>query len=140
VNSGTGVDAFIQDAGSDAEGKLVTEVAPPTSRKDLPLIIKYQKDLEKYFPKEKPNFVSLRGYIDALVCVEGLKRAGKNPTRESFVDALEHIHHLDVGLGKGMELSYNSDDHLGFHNVFFGVIGNGQVSSFNAWKKLAVKK
>jgi ABC-type branched-subunit amino acid transport system substrate-binding protein len=140
LNSGTGVDAFILEAGSDAEGKLVTEVAPPISRNDLPLIDKYTKALGQYFPKEKPNFVSLRGYIDALIWIEGLKRAGKHPTRESFVDGLERLHNQDVGLGKGMDLNYSSEDHLGFHNVFFGIVKNGQVVSFNSWKKIAIKR
>ena len=87
LNSGTGVDAFITEAGADADGKIVTEVAPPPVRLALPLINKYQKDLKEFFPQAKPNFVSLRGYIDALIRGEGLKRAGKNPTRESFVAA-----------------------------------------------------
>lgn len=139
LNSGTGVDAFITEAGADADGKIVTEVAPPPVRLDLPLINKYQKDLKEFFPQAKPNFVSLRGYIDALIWVEGLKRAGKDLTRDGFVAALEEIRNLDVGLGTGMALSYSPTDHLGFHNVFFGIITNGQVSSVNSWKKLAVK-
>ena len=96
--------------------------------------------LKEYYPKEKPNFVSLRGYIDGVIYVEGLKRTGKDVTREKFVDALEKIHHLDIGLGKGMALNYSPTDHLGFHNVFFGIIRNGEVVSFSDWKKLDLKR
>jgi ABC-type branched-subunit amino acid transport system substrate-binding protein len=140
LNSGSGADSFLELAGKDAEGFLFTEVAPPPSRTDLPLVKNYQKALSEYFPKEKPNFVSLRGYIDAMVIAEGLKKAGKDVTREKFVEALEKINHKDIGLGKGMDLTYTPADHLGFHNVFFCWIKNGQVESFNDWRSLRAKK
>ncbi len=127
INSGSSEDIFIPEAGEAGEGVVVTEVVPSPYRPDLPLVAKYQKALKQYFPHEKPGYVSLRGYIDALVWVEGLKRAGKDLDREKFIDALEKIHGLDVGLGKGMELSYSPTDHLGFHKVFFGIIKNGKV-------------
>jgi branched-chain amino acid transport system substrate-binding protein len=73
--------------------------------------------------------------MDALMMVEGLKRAGKNLTREKFVDAMEGIHHLDVGLGKGMEAAYTPADHLGFHKVFLGAIKNGSVVAVTDWKE-----
>jgi branched-chain amino acid transport system substrate-binding protein len=139
INSGSSEEAFIKEAGKDAEGKLVTEVAPAVSETGLPLVAKYIKALKKYYPNEKPGSVSLRGYIDAMVWAEGLKRAGKNVDREKFVDGLESIHNLDVGLGKGMALSYSPSDHLGFHKVFFGVVKNGEVVSFTDWKKLKTK-
>jgi len=140
INSGSGVDVFITEAGANAEGIILSEVAPPPSRIDLPLIKAYLSALKQYYPKEKPNFVSLRGYIDGLIFIEGLKHTGKDLTRDKFVDALEKIHHEDVGLGKGMALNYSPTDHLGFHNVFWGVIRNGEVVSFSDWKKLGLKK
>jgi ABC-type branched-subunit amino acid transport system substrate-binding protein len=136
MNSGSSVDAFVGLAGPDAEGKLFTEVVPPPSRTDLPLIEKFQKALKKYYPDEKPGFVNLRGFMDGLVWTEGLKRAGKEVTREKFVNAMEGIKNLDVGLGNGMELSYSPTDHLGLHKVFFGTFKNGQTVSFDAWKSL----
>jgi hypothetical protein len=42
----------------------------------------YRKTLAKYLPGEQPGFVSLEGSVDAMVMVEGLKRAGKELTRE----------------------------------------------------------
>jgi branched-chain amino acid transport system substrate-binding protein len=136
MNSGSSVDAFVDMAGADAEGKLFTEVVPPTSRTDLPLIASFQKNLKKYYPKEKPGFVNLRGYMDAVVWAEGLKRAGKDLTREKFVNAMEGIKATDIGLGKGMELSYSPTDHLGFHKVFFGSFKDGTAQSFDSWKSL----
>ena len=45
----------------------------------------YQKALKKYFPEAQPNFVSLEGYVDAVVMVEGLKRAVKAVDPQGFV-------------------------------------------------------
>ena len=137
INSGSSPDLVVEEAGSLCEGWLFTEVVPPPSRSDLPLISRYQTAMRKFYPQEKLGFTNLRGYVDALVWVEGLKRAGKEPTREQFVAALEGIHDLDIGLGKGQELSYSKADHRGLHNVFFGTIKNGATTSFSDWKSLS---
>ncbi len=68
--------------------------------------------------------------------VEGLKRACRDLTREKFVDAMESIHHMDVGLGPGMDASYSPKDHLGFHKVFLGRIENGGVVAVTNWKEI----
>ena len=139
INSGSSEEAFIREAGKNADGCLVTEVVPFCNQTNLPLISKYLKALKQYAPGETAGSCSLRGYIDALVWAEGLKRTGKDVTREKFVDALESIHHRNVGLGSGMELNYSPTDHLGFHKIFFGQVKNGQVNSFADWNKLKVK-
>jgi len=139
INSGSSEEAYIKGAGKDAEGTLITEICPAVDRGDLALIQKYKKALKQYYPDEKPGSVSLRGYIDAVVWGEGLKRAGKDVTREKFIDALESIHNLDVGLGRGMELSYSPTDHLGFHKIFFDIVKNGEVVEFTDWKGLKKK-
>jgi len=128
--TGTDVYQFIKDAGDAANKNVVfTEAAPVPTSTDLPLLVTYQKALKRYYPQEKPNYASLLGYLDAVAFVEGLKRTGKDLTREHFVNAMESIHNDDVGLGKGMELRYSPTDHMGFHKVFFGSIKNGAVLS-----------
>jgi ABC-type branched-subunit amino acid transport system substrate-binding protein len=137
MNTGSSVALFVPEAGAAAEGKIYTEAAPAPSQLDLPLIKSYQKSLKKSYPSEKPTYTSLRGYMDAVALVEGLKRAGKDLTRDGFVSAMESIHNLDVGLGKGMELSYSPTDHLGFHKVFFGTVKNSQAVPFSDWHSLS---
>jgi branched-chain amino acid transport system substrate-binding protein len=77
-----GTDDLILHAGADAEGMVVTQVVPPYYMTDLKTVAMYRKTLAKYFPGEQPGFVSLEGFVDAMVMVEGLKRAGKELTRE----------------------------------------------------------
>jgi len=140
MTSGSCIDVMVGDAGTDGDGYPGADVAPPYTRTDIKAIASYQQAMAKYFPGEKPNLVSLKGYIDALIFVEGLKRAGKVLTREKFVAALERMRNVDLGLGKGMELNYSPQDHWGFHKVFWVTTKNGSVLPFDAWSQLALSK
>lgn len=136
ITSGAGTEAFSREGGKDAEGTIITEVAPPFTRMDIPAVAAYRKAMTKYFPNEQPSFASLRGYVATKMLVEGIKRAGKDLTRDGLVAALESIKNFDLGLGKDLKLSYGPDDHQGLHKVFFTVLHNGQAESFSDWKKL----
>jgi branched-chain amino acid transport system substrate-binding protein len=105
--------------GADGEGVIVTQVVPPYDS-GLPGVAEYRRSLARYAPSASPDFVSLEGYLDAKAFVEGLRRAGRNPTRESVVDAFEKGGVIDVGIGS--PLKYSRDDHLGSHRVWLTVI------------------
>src|SRR3989442_10515331 len=80
-----GTDELIHEAGDDAEGMVITQVVPPYYLTDLKTVALYRRSLSKYAPSATPNFVSLEGFVDAMVMVEGLKRAGKDLTREGLI-------------------------------------------------------
>ena len=122
-----GTEALIKAAGKDAEGVVCTQVVPPPTLRELPTVALYNACLKKYFPDQSPNFVSLEGFVDAMVLVEGLKRAGKDPTRTGFLEALESIQDLEIGLGSELRLSYGKHDHKGFDSVCGTVIRNGEA-------------
>src|SRR5205085_7184451 len=83
------------------EGVIVTQVVPPpTSRSTA--VLRYQELLPKFSLGEKPDFVSLEGYLAASLLIEGLKRAGRDFTMESFVDTLEAMRGVDLGVGAAM--------------------------------------
>jgi hypothetical protein len=63
------------------------------------------------------SLVSLEGFVDALVLVEGLTRAGKDLTREALIHAIESIHDLDAGLGPQLKLDYSAKDHKGIDHA-----------------------
>ena len=101
-----GTEEFIKEAGPDAEGTIITQVVPPYDRTDYPTVALYRRYLAKYYPDTPPSFVSLEGFVDAMVLVEGLKRAGKDVTREKFITAIESIHEMNVGMGSKLILDY----------------------------------
>jgi hypothetical protein len=51
-----------------------------------------------------------------MAVVEGLKNAGKNLTRESFIAGLEKISNLDTG-GISDSIGYGADDHIGLSST-----------------------
>jgi ABC-type branched-subunit amino acid transport system substrate-binding protein len=132
-----GTEEFVKDAGGDAEGTIITQVVPPYDRTDYPTVALYRQYLEKYYPATPPSFVSLEGFVDAMVVVEGLKRAGKEPTREKFISAIESIHKMEIGLGPRLILSYSQSDHKGFDNVYATMVRGGQPVLLTDWSSVA---
>jgi ABC-type branched-subunit amino acid transport system substrate-binding protein len=135
-----GTEAFIKAAGKAGDGTVITQVVPPVNRTDLPTVALYQKALKKSFPEAQPNFVSLEGFVDAMVFVEGLKRAGRDLTREKLVDAIEGIQDFDMGLGPQLKATYGKTDHKAFDAVYYTVIREGQAAVFTDWKTVKVSK
>ena len=131
-----GTEAFAKAAGRDGEGVVITQVVPPPIRKDLPGVAQYLVALKKHAPDATPNFVSLEGYVNAAVLVEGLKRAGRDLTREKLLAAIEGIRDLDLGIG--MKASYGPGRHHAFDVVYYTVLHDGQatvVSDLKAARK-----
>jgi ABC-type branched-subunit amino acid transport system substrate-binding protein len=131
-----GTEEFIKEAGPDAEGTIITQVIPPYDRTDYPTVALYRKYLAKYNPSATPSFVSFEGFVDAMVLVEGLKRAGKDPSREKFISGIESIHEMNIGLGPKLILSYSASDHKGFDSVYATIVKNGQPVLLTDWSGL----
>ncbi len=109
---------------------------PPYDRIDYPTVEHYRKALEKYYRDMPPSFVSLEGYVDAMVLVEGLKRAGKDLTREKFISAIESIHDMNAGLGPKLILNYGPADHKGFDSVYPTIVKGGQAVPLTDWSSV----
>jgi branched-chain amino acid transport system substrate-binding protein len=102
-----------------ADGVIVTQVVPlPTSRSTA--VLRYQEALARYAPGEKPDFISLEGYVDGSLLVEGLRRAGRVLTTDALVKALEGLHGLDLGLST--PLSFGPTEHQASHKVWGSVL------------------
>jgi len=132
-----GTEEFIKEAGPDAEGTIITQVVPPYDRTDYPTVALYRKYLTKYYPTTAPSFVSFEGFVDAMVLVEGLKRAGKDLSREKFISAIESIHSMNVGLGPKLVLSYGPSDHKGFDDVYPTMVRDGKPVLITDWSFIA---
>ncbi|HEY4885634.1 MAG TPA: ABC transporter substrate-binding protein [Myxococcales bacterium] len=115
VGSQALADELMMYGGKVAEGVIVTQVVPlPHSKATA--VLKYQELLPKYSLGEKPDFVSLEGYLAAGLLIEGLKRAGPDFTTESLVDALEGMRGVDLGVGATM--AFGMSEHQASHKVW----------------------
>lgn len=100
---------LFQDIKKDAAGVVISQVVPYPWNSAMPVIAEYQAAMKKIGATEF-SYASLEGYVTAKVMVEGLKRAGANPTPESLQKGLESFKTLDLG---GIAVSYRPGEHRG---------------------------
>ena len=119
VGSNALADELVSSGPRVAEGVIVTQVVPlPSSRSTA--VLKYQELLPKYSVGEKPDFISLEGYLAAQLLIEATRRAGRDFTMESFVDGLEAMKGIDLGIGA--TLGFGMGEHQASHKVWGTVI------------------
>ncbi len=115
--------------GSNGEGVLVTQVVPRPvlnpEEKALPGVKEYIFLLNTYYPEAEPSFIGLEGYLNARILIEGLKRSGRDITREKFITAIESISNFDLGI-KNL-LSFGNNDYQGLDDVYYTEIKNGEL-------------
>ncbi len=114
-----GSKALSNELGEDGRGVQISQVVPFPWSDVNPIVREYQKRIGG---RELYSFTSLEGYIAAKVLVEGLKRAGKNPTRESLVDGLASMGKVDLG---GFTVNYTPTNHNGSSYVDLTIISRG---------------
>ena len=98
-----------------AKGVMVTQVVPSIDSHSS-LVLEYKAALSKYFRGEAPDLVSLQGYIQALIVIEALKRAGPDLDTEKAVNALDNMHDYDIGLG--VLVNFSRSDHQAIHKIW----------------------
>src|SRR5580704_10509149 len=129
-----GTEGLLRIGPQAAEGLIITQVVPPYDRTDLPTVKLYRDALEKSAGYSVPSFVSLEGFVDAMVLADALRAAGRDLTREKFISALENIHQKDIGLGPDLTVSFSPTNHQGLHSVYVTVIKAGQPVVVTDWK------
>ncbi len=110
--------AFIKNLGEDGYGVAVSQVSPYPFAATEPLAREFQ-DVIKGKPDVSASYASMEGFIAAKVLVEGLRRAGPNPTREKLVTALESMRRFDLG---GVDVSYGPQDRTGTSYIDITII------------------
>ncbi len=133
-----------QEKGRDYTRHLInSQVVPSYDDLSLPTVVEYRALMDRYSPAvpeslrdskyvpQKYNFISLEGFINAKVIVEGLRRAGVNPTRASLKQAFESFRNLDLGIGA--PLTFGPERHQGLDNVYFTRIENGRWVPITDW-------
>ena len=116
-------DDLIKELGQDSNGVIMAQAVPRLSRLINPLVRDYARHLKLALPQATPSYPGLEAYIAARALVEGLKLAGKNLTRKSFIAAMESMKRLDLG---DIELSFSPDNHNGSNYVDITIISRGK--------------
>jgi ABC-type branched-subunit amino acid transport system substrate-binding protein len=109
---------FVKALGELAHGTVVSQVLPSERSIGTPLV-KEASDLAKAKGIELTP-ASLEGFAAAKVLVEGLRRAGRDPSRTGLKNALETFNHYNLG---GLELSYSPTSHTGLDYADLSIVG-----------------
>src|SRR5687768_3018914 len=113
-----GSKALADALGKDGTGVAISQVVPFPWGTAVPVVKEYQQ-LAKKGGFTDYNFSAMEGFLSAKVMVEGLRRAGKNPTREGLIDALERMHDADLG---GFWVGYSPKNRAGSKFVDLTII------------------
>lgn len=110
---------FIKLLGEHARGTIVSQIFPYERSLSAP-IVKEAADFAKAKGLAEVTPAMLEGYAGAKVLVEGLRRAGPNPTPAKLIQGLESMRKVDIG---GLEISYSPTDHSGLDYADLSIIG-----------------
>lgn len=125
VLSNLSSDAFVAELGDAAPGVVVTQIVPYPWNVAMPLGKELQQAIRESPEPETPvSYTAMEGLVYAKVVVEGLRRSGKNPTRESFIQALESLRGFDLG---GLTISYGPRDRAGSNYIDITIIGKDKT-------------
>jgi branched-chain amino acid transport system substrate-binding protein len=120
-----GTQALADELGPDARGVVVSQVMPYPFAPLTALTNEFLAAASAASPKVQPNYSSIEGYAAARVMLEGLRRAGSAPTRESLITGLEALQNFDLG---GFFVDFGPRKHVGSSFVDLTILdGNGHV-------------
>jgi ABC-type branched-subunit amino acid transport system substrate-binding protein len=86
----------LRSLGADGTGVAITQVVPYPMNASLPIVREYQQAMTAAGSTDFSH-LSLEGYINAKIVTEGLRRAGRTPTRSNFVSAMDSISNHNMG-------------------------------------------
>jgi ABC-type branched-subunit amino acid transport system substrate-binding protein len=119
--SPVGADLLAKELGNDARGIGISQVMPYPFNDTTPVVREYQR-LLKSLDKTSYSYYGIEAYDTAKVMVEAIRKAGKEPTREKLVQALEGMGQTDIG---GYRINFAPGQRGGSKYVDLTVIGSG---------------
>ncbi|MDR2838448.1 MAG: ABC transporter substrate-binding protein [Azonexus sp.] len=117
--SPVGAERLVEELGKDARGVGISQVVPYPWNDTVPVVREYQKLVAK---PGSYTYHGMEAYLMARTLVEGLRRAGRELSRDKLVAALESMNPVDLG---GYQINYSPFSRQGSHFVELTVIGSG---------------
>ncbi len=100
--------SFVDALGNAGHGVMMSQIMPSPST--LSNLLGKEFKIMAAANGVSASYAAMEGFVGAKVLVEGLKRSGKNLSREGLIKALESIHKFDLG---GLMVNYGEQDHSG---------------------------
>ncbi|MBI5719681.1 MAG: ABC transporter substrate-binding protein [Burkholderiales bacterium] len=119
-----GVEAIHKEVGERIRGLVVSQVFPSPQSQVSRLAVEYRQLMEAN-KLGNGGYPGMEGYVSARILVEGLRRAGRELTRERLAEALRSLRGFD--LGSGDLVTFGPGDHIGRSFVELTMVGaNGK--------------
>jgi branched-chain amino acid transport system substrate-binding protein len=132
--SGTMVDNSIPaNAKSAAEGFMAAWLTPLLRGSQHPDMVKFEQAWRKEYPNMplgRPNLFDLLGYGDMHVVAEGLRRAGRDLTIDTFIGALETLRGWRVSM-VATPRTFTPEHHIGNLTLQIMQVKNGEWVPFD---------
>lgn len=111
-----------QLAGKEAVWGRYAAITPIIDDPDGPKLAQFKKKYQAEFPEQSkrpgiPGIYDLQGYASIQIFLEGLRRTGRDLTREKFIAALESI--KDFATNAYAPVSFSPTDHDGVQGAYF---------------------
>jgi ABC-type branched-subunit amino acid transport system substrate-binding protein len=116
-----GSKALADELGDIGQGIVISQVVPFPYAQGSPVVREYQQCMAESGQKDF-DFSSLEGYLTARILVEGLRRAGKNLSRDGLINGLESMHDFNLG---GFTVNYSARNHQASNFTELTIIGRG---------------
>jgi len=104
-----GTQALADELGKEGRGIMVSQVMPFPFSTTTPIAREYLEAVRKAGADTSANYSSMEGYMAAKVIAEGLKRAGRNPSRDALITGLESIQNATFG---GFNVDFGPKRHV----------------------------
>jgi branched-chain amino acid transport system substrate-binding protein len=117
-----GTEPLIKYLAEDGDGVIISQVVPSPYDDGLPLVHDYQADM-RLVGLNDFSYMGLEGYLNAVVLVDALRRAGQNLTVDSLVDSLEHVA-IDF---RSFTIHFSPETRQGTHKVFITKVDHGRA-------------
>jgi ABC-type branched-subunit amino acid transport system substrate-binding protein len=116
--SNLSANSFVKALGPNVNGVVISQVSPYPFAVTTPIASEFLKAIKGR--EMSASYAAIEGFIGAKVLVEGLRRAGPQPTREKLIKGLESMARVDLG---GISVTYGPEDRSGTTFVDLTVLG-----------------
>lgn len=110
--SSMGLHVIAKALGRDGAGMVATQITPYPYSATSQIVLEYQKVMTR---RGQPfSFESMAGYLYGKFLIEGLRRTGRELTRERYMHTLETMGRVDID---GYSIHYSRASHAGTRYV-----------------------
>ncbi len=114
----------LKDLGEHGVGIAISQVVPMPNSTAMPVVREFQTAWKALGATQEPSHLALEGFINAKAFALAMQRAGRNASRETFIDSTWRMDRQDLG---GFDLRFTAPGSHASRFIELTMVGrNGQ--------------